>query len=359
MQLIRSDNGTNIVGAQRELRKEIQNWNQAKISDALLQRNIEWKFNPPGASYFGGVWERQIRTIRKLMCALLKQQTLTDESLQTLFCEIEAIINSRPLTCVSSDPNDIEPLTPNHLLLMKNHQNLPPVTSEFSGACIRRSWRQVQYLADVFWRPWLKEYLVQLQVRQKWATPQANIKVGDIVLIVNEAAPRNLWQMGREIETPPDKQGQVRQAKLQTNTNIKLRPIHKLCLLLESDIPDQIAHQKPTKSPTDTDSGEERDDVTYTKKTRAVKNKKAVVQPTSEKPKSVKIQLPATLSNDDIRNKNAPKCTDHSDLSRKKQTSTPGVSSQNSKNRKSTQCCTSKRNQTRTSTVKPRPRLDL
>ena len=234
--VIRSDNGTNIVGARKELKKEINNWNQEKISSALLQKNIEWKFNPPGGSHFGGIWERQIRTIRSLMCALLKEQMLTDESLQTLFCEIEAIINSRPLTRISADVHDLEPLTPNHLLLMKNHQNLSPVSLEFTGACIRRRWKQVQYLANIFWRRWLKEYLVQLQERQKWVHPQTNIKVDDIVLIANEAAPRNLWQMARVLETLPDKHGHVRQARLRTQTNVLLRPVHKLILLLESEI---------------------------------------------------------------------------------------------------------------------------
>lgn len=238
VQLIRSDNGTNIVGAQRELRKAIESWNQAKISDTLLQRNIEWRFNPPGGSHFGGVWERQIRTIRSLMCSLLKQQTLTDESLQTLFCEIEAIINSRPLTRIASDAHDLEPLTPNHLLLMKP-PSLAPVALDpevVNKVNIRRRWKQVQYLANVFWRRWLKEYLVCLQERQKWVAPQANIKVGDIVLIVNESAPRNLWRMARVIETIPDKKGYVRQAKLRTKNNVLLRPIHKLCLLLESEV---------------------------------------------------------------------------------------------------------------------------
>ena len=88
---MRSDNGTNLVGAKNELKKEIDKWNKAQIHQEMLQRNINWQFNPPAGSNFGGIWERQIRTARKLMCAMLKEQTLTDESLQTLFCEIEAV----------------------------------------------------------------------------------------------------------------------------------------------------------------------------------------------------------------------------------------------------------------------------
>ncbi|XP_077865186.1 uncharacterized protein LOC144351344 [Saccoglossus kowalevskii] len=89
VKVIRSDNGTNFIGAQRELRQEIERWNQKKIDKALQQKEITWKFNPPAASHFGGVWERQIRTIRKVLFSLLKEQVihLSDESLRTLFFE--------------------------------------------------------------------------------------------------------------------------------------------------------------------------------------------------------------------------------------------------------------------------------
>ena len=55
------------VGAEKELRKHIDKWNQSRIHESMLQRNMEWVFNPPPASHFGGIWERQIRTIRKVM----------------------------------------------------------------------------------------------------------------------------------------------------------------------------------------------------------------------------------------------------------------------------------------------------
>ena len=105
---IRSDNGTNFVGAERELRKEVENLNKSRIHESMLKKGITWVFNAPGASHHGGVWERQIRSIRRILGALLKEQSLTDESLRTLMCEVEAVINSRPLTTVSSDPSDLE-----------------------------------------------------------------------------------------------------------------------------------------------------------------------------------------------------------------------------------------------------------
>ncbi|XP_030836079.1 uncharacterized protein LOC115922128 [Strongylocentrotus purpuratus] len=113
-EVIRSDNGTKFVGGNRELKKGVQHWNQQKIQNPLLQKGIDWKFNPPSASHMGGSWERQIR---KILSALLKQQALSDEGLSTLMCLMEAFINGRPLTVVSDDVRDPEPLTPNHLLL--------------------------------------------------------------------------------------------------------------------------------------------------------------------------------------------------------------------------------------------------
>ena len=109
---IRSDNGTNFVGANHELRKAIKAWNQDKINEFLVQRNVRWTFNPPKASHHGGAWERCIRTVRKVLNALTNEQVLDDERLTTLMCEVEAIVNNRPITKVSDDPKDLEaPLT--------------------------------------------------------------------------------------------------------------------------------------------------------------------------------------------------------------------------------------------------------
>lgn len=96
---VRSDNGTNFVGGQRELRQAVRSWKEdSKVKGQLLQKEIKWEFNPPAASHMGGVWERQIRTVRKVLNAIIKNQTLDDERLATLFCEVESIVNDRPLT---------------------------------------------------------------------------------------------------------------------------------------------------------------------------------------------------------------------------------------------------------------------
>lgn len=123
---IRSDNGTNFVGGNQELRRAIKAWNQDKINGFLTQRNVKWVLNPPKASHHGGVWERCIRTVRKVLNALMKEQVLDDERLTTLLCEVEGIVNNRPITKVSDDPKDLEALTPNHLLLRRKGSECPP-----------------------------------------------------------------------------------------------------------------------------------------------------------------------------------------------------------------------------------------
>jgi len=97
-----------------------------KVHDALLQKGIKWFFNPLGACHHGGVWERLIRSTRKVLGALVKEQSLDDESLQTFLCESGSVINGRPLTTVSNDSTDLEPLSPNHLLLVRCDTPLLP-----------------------------------------------------------------------------------------------------------------------------------------------------------------------------------------------------------------------------------------
>ncbi|XP_055957902.1 uncharacterized protein LOC130013202 [Patella vulgata] len=236
---IYSDNGTNLIGAQKELKQSLYDLNQTQIENFSTQGGFKWHFNPPTASHFGGLWERQIRTIRKILYGILCEQFLrtaqSDEELITFLCEVEAVINSRPLTCVSSDSNDLEVITPNSLLMCHQNVLFPPGLFNERDVYSKRRWRQIQYLTDLFWKRWTDEYLHSLQRREKWLNPSRNIKVGDIALIVDSSAPRGSWPMGIVEEVYPDKHGLVRSVKLRTKTSILTRPIAKLCLILEND----------------------------------------------------------------------------------------------------------------------------
>ena len=172
--VIRSDNGTNLCGVEKELREAVDSWNQQKINSFLHQRNIDWKFNPPGASYMGGVWACIIRSVRKVLRVLLREQLVFGEMLRTLMAEVESVLNERPFTHNSGDPVDMEPLTPNHLLLMQSNLNVPSGVFMKGDLYCRNRWKQVQYLADLFWKRWLPS----LQERQKWLRPHQNFAPG-------------------------------------------------------------------------------------------------------------------------------------------------------------------------------------
>lgn len=118
-------NGTNLLGAPVELKRTTGSLNERK-SKVLLSDGNQWLFHPPVASHHGGFWERLIRSVHPVLNSTLHQQNINDEGLQTIFCE--SILNNLPLSTMSSDPHDLEPLTPNHLLLLKTQPILPPGT---------------------------------------------------------------------------------------------------------------------------------------------------------------------------------------------------------------------------------------
>ena len=222
----------------------MQQWNLAQIQEYLLQHDVKWIFNPPAASHHGGAWERCIRTVRKVMKALLKEQVLDDEGLCTLMCEEESIVNGRPITKVSDDPRDCNALTPNHLLLLRGGSAMPSgaFSREDNYSC--RRWRQVQYFSNLFWRRWTREYLPSLQQRQKWNKPQRNLAVNDIVLLLDGNTPRSIWPLERVIEVYSNRgDGLVRSAKVKTRSTELVRPVDKI-VLLESSAEDAIDASK-------------------------------------------------------------------------------------------------------------------
>ena len=245
---ITSDNGTNFKGAEKELKKSIEEWNSVIVSNWLRQKSVSWKFNPPGASHFGGIWERQIRSVRKVLNGLLSEQPIkfTDELLCTLLCEVESILNNRPLTEIINDPKGDYPLTPNHLLLLNAGVTFPPGLFSKDDSCSKRRYKQVQYLSDLFWSRWRKEYLVLLQEKQKWHDNRKSLEVGDLVLVMDVNLPRNQWPLGVVEEALKDKCNDVRVVKIRTskyrnsskskNGSVLLkRPISKVIVLKNKD----------------------------------------------------------------------------------------------------------------------------
>lgn len=159
--------------------------------------------------------------------------SLEDESLRTLLCKAEVVVNSRPLTTETlSDPLSLLPLMPSTLLTGKTKLILPP-PGKFQREDVYC--KRVQHIANELWRRWSKEYLQSLQARQKWTRQRRNYTEGDIVLLKDNNTCRNKWPMARVIAARRDDQGQVRLVTVRSATGSVLsRPANKLVLLLES-----------------------------------------------------------------------------------------------------------------------------
>lgn len=179
--------------------------------------------------------EKLIRLVKKILASILKEQAPDDEALQTALCKVEAIINDRPLTMVTNDPNDLEPLTPNHLLLLRSKPVMPPRLFQRGDLYSRTRWRQVRYIADFFWKRWVREYLPLMKERSKWNNPRRKFTPGNLVVIMDETAPTNSGLMGRVVKALPGTKGLVRNVLVKTKTSILFRPITNLCLLIEAD----------------------------------------------------------------------------------------------------------------------------
>ena len=226
-----SDNGTNFVGAERILKDKLKRIDQEKIHRQMSQRGIKREFIANRSPRWGGAWERLVQSTKKVLYPFHLGQTLTDELLQPTPCIVENILNGRPLTRISTDPDDELPLTPNMLLTSTRCANLPPGVFKKRDFYSRRYWRQANFIADCFQRRWLIEYLPTLQTRSKWQDAQQNLKKVDLVLLSDEQLHRGQWRLGIVTKPISGNDGLVRSAKVKFDGTIKTRPVVKLCSL--------------------------------------------------------------------------------------------------------------------------------
>ena len=168
-----------------------------------------------------------MRSVKKLLRHLVGERLLNDEELVSFLCEVEKILNDRPLTRMGSDPRDATPLTPNHLLLLKSNDCSPNTEANH----VRRRWQTIQQIANMFYKRFTSEYIPQLQQRTKWTSVKENLKVNDIVLVADEDTPRGKWPLGIITDVELSSDGLVRAAVVRVNGKEKRRPINKLVFL--------------------------------------------------------------------------------------------------------------------------------
>ena len=151
IKIITSNNGSNLIGGEYELRALVKNLDNKRTTHNLNSKNITWKFNPPLSAWMGGSWESLIKSVKRASRAISTDRTFTDKTLQTYLCEIESILNKHPLTPIKDNIHDFEAITPNYLLIgYQNDENsFANLTHYIKG--LQNYYKTVQSCANMFW----------------------------------------------------------------------------------------------------------------------------------------------------------------------------------------------------------------
>ncbi|XP_048061180.1 uncharacterized protein LOC125277035 [Megalobrama amblycephala] len=208
-----------------------------RLQELLAGQKIRFRHNPPSAPHFGGTWEREVKSVKTALRVILREQSVPEPVLQTLLVEVESILNAKPLGYVSSDVADLDPVTPNLLLMGRRDASLPQVLYDSNNLLGRRKWRHSQVLADCFWTAFIRHYLPGLHGRHKWRTDVKELTVGQVVLIVDPQLPRALWPVGTVTEILAGADGRIRIARVRVKEKTYTRPVVRLIPLphLEDD----------------------------------------------------------------------------------------------------------------------------
>lgn len=228
-----SDNGTNFVGSNTELKRlfhVVKNPDE-NLSGYMSNENVEWRFLPPRAPNFGGLWEAGVRSFKYHLKRVVGGQKLTYEDFLTVINQIESILNSRPLTPLTSDVDDLSALTPGHFLIGRPFTSIvePDVTNVSENRI--SLWQKTTKFVQLIWKKWYHDYLTTLHQRSKWCFDKQNIKVGDMVVIKEDNMAVCNWPIGRIVSVFPGKDGRIRVASIKTIRGVFKRPISKICIL--------------------------------------------------------------------------------------------------------------------------------
>lgn len=232
---IYSDNGTNFVGANNELKNLYETLvkfeRDEKVIDYCAQQGIDWQYIPPRSPHQGGLWESAVKSAKRILTRVIGSTNLTFEELSTVLSQVESVLNSRPLTPLSSNPNDYQALTPGHFLVGGPLNAVPQrdVTTIPSNRLDK--YHQLQQMLQHIWTRWSLEYLTTLQDRRKWHASQPNLKEGDMVLLKEENLPPLMWKLGRVVEVHPGRDKLTRVVSVRTPQGVLKRAVQKLCRL--------------------------------------------------------------------------------------------------------------------------------
>ncbi|XP_062703501.1 uncharacterized protein LOC134285959 [Aedes albopictus] len=232
---ISCDNGTNFVSTQRTLNEFIQLFRSQQSRLGIIRQcsaeGIQFSFILPRSPHFGGIWEAAVKSLKTHLRRTLVNALITAEQFQTLLTQIEALLNSRPLTQLSNSPEDLDVLTPGHFLVHRPLTSIPEPSYEELPSNRLSQWQQIQEYLRRLWKRWPTEYLSGLQQRTRWTRERDNIQVGTMVLIREDNLPPQKWRFSRVVEIFPGSDGLIRIVSVRTNDGVYRRAITRVCVL--------------------------------------------------------------------------------------------------------------------------------
>lgn len=232
-ELMMSDNGTNFVAADKDLREAYETWQSPRLMHDINTEGTRWQFITPAAPHEGGLWEAAVKSMKHHLRRVMGVHKYTFEGIATLLAGIEACLNSRPLCAMSDDPNDAETLTPAHFLIGGPLKLPLPFAAgtepkEMKG---RQLYNHLRKQQDDFWKAWSSDYLSSLMQRKKWRKERENLKIGQMVLIKSENYAPCYRRLGRIVKVYAGSDGFVRSATVKVENGELDRPVRKLCVL--------------------------------------------------------------------------------------------------------------------------------
>lgn len=230
-----SDNATNFRGADKQVKEIFNLFKEESINDYLSLESVTWSFIPPQSPNFGGLWEAGVKSFKYHFKRTIGEHKLTFEEFLTVSNQIEAILNSRPLSPLSSDPNDFNVLTPGHFLIGRPLNALPEVDISVTTTNRLSRWQLLTKFVQIIWKRWSRDYLSNLQQRSKWQTVKNEVKPGMIVLLREGNLPLCTWVIARIVSVIPGKDGKIRVVEVKTPKGNYKRSISNVCILPISD----------------------------------------------------------------------------------------------------------------------------
>ncbi|XP_053692086.1 uncharacterized protein LOC128740561 [Sabethes cyaneus] len=237
--IIMCDNAKNFVGAKRQLDDMLRLFHNQNFQNSVIKQaaddKIDFCFIPARSPNFGGLWESAVKSFKTLLKRTIGLRSLVYDEFHTIVAQIEAILNSRPLTPLSNDPDDFEALTPGHFVAQRPLVAIPEPDLHDVPENRLSAWQRMQKDVQLMWKRWSTQYLSDLHNRTKWTRKRDNVKIGTMVLLKEENLPPLKWLLGRITDIHPGSDGNVRVVTVRTKDGSYRRAISKICVLPISD----------------------------------------------------------------------------------------------------------------------------